>query len=561
MTYAIQTVQLTKQYPQEQAWKDTFKPKKLDAPAVNQVSLAIPEGEIFGLLGPNGAGKTTLVKMLSTLITPTSGTALVNGYSLKQEQALKATLGLVTSDERSFYWRLSGTENLRFFAALHGMAKTKTTKRVAEVLDLVELTEKADKAFRFYSTGMRQRLSIARALLHEPTILFLDEPTKGLDPTATQLLHRLIQEKLTRQEKITVFLTTHRLDEAETLCDRIAIMNKGEILACGKLSQLQEEFDSNTLREIFSTVIERTAQSVEEDTPPPAPAPTPAPRRLAPPRQSTPSQAGFPFQKAIAFLRRDLTSELSYKLAFFLQFFRVFFSIAVFYFIAKMMGGADIPQLRPYGGDYFSFVLIGIAFSGYLGVGLSAFSRSLRKAQTTGTLEAMLSTPTKLSTVVISSSLWSYLLTTFQVLVYLGVGGLFLGVDLSGANVGAALLILALTIISFSSLGILAASFIMVLKRGDPVTWLFSAVSGLLGGVYYPIEILPGWLKVLSALLPVSYSLRGMRLALLEGASFKVLRLDLLVLLAFSVVLVPLSLAAFRYAVGRAKIDGSLAHY
>lgn len=561
MTYAIQTFQLTKQYPQEQAWKDIFKPKKLDAPAVNQVSLAIPKGEIFGLLGPNGAGKTTLVKMLNTLITPTSGEALVNGYSLKQEQPLKATLGLVTSDERSFYWRLSGAENLRFFAALHGMTKSETQNRVAEVLALVGLTEKANKAFRFYSAGMRQRLSIARALLHKPTTLFLDEPTKGLDPTATQLLHNLIQERLTRQEKITIFLTTHRLDEAETLCDRIAIMNKGEILVRGKLSELQERFKSDTLQEIFTAVIENTAHPVEDSTPPQAAVPTAAPRRVAPPQPSIPHQIGSSFKKALAFLQRDLTSELSYHLAFFLQFFRVFFSIAVFYFIAQMLGETDIPQLRPYGGDYFSFVLIGIAFSGYLGVGLSSFSGSLRRAQTTGTLEAMLSTPTKLSTVVISSSLWSYLLTTFQVLVYLGVGGLFLGVDLSGSNIGAALLILVLTIISFSSLGILAASFIMVLKRGDPITWLFSAVSGLLGGMYYPIEILPEWLRVLSALLPVSYSLRGMRLALLEGASLKALSLDLLVLLAFSVVLVPLSLAAFRYAVDRAKIDGNLTHY
>ncbi len=563
MKYAIQTHQLIKQYPQNQTWKNLFKWRELDPPAVNQVSLAIPEGEIFGLLGPNGAGKTTLVKMLSTLITPTSGSALVNGYRLSQERHIKASLGLVTSDERSFYWRLSGLENLKFFAALHGMPKANVPERVDEVLALVGLTEKARQPFRTYSTGMRQRLSIARALLHQPKILFLDEPTKGLDPSVTRQLHALIREKLTQQEGITVFLTTHRLDEAETLCDRIAVMNKGKILACGTLGELREEFGEDTLREIFPAVIENQVRDVGTagDALPALGPASPSQERLPSPSGEALSLAGSPLSKALAFLRRDLKSELTYRLSFFLQFFKVFFSIAVFYFIAQMLGEAAIPQLQPYGGDYFAFVLIGIALSEYFGVGLSAFSGSLRKAQTTGTLEAMLSTPTRLSTVVVSSSLWSYLLTTFRVLVYLGVGGLFLGVDLAGSNLGATLLILVLTIISFSSLGILAASFIIVLKRGDPITWIFGALSSLLGGIYYPVEILPGWMQVLSAFLPVTYSLRGMRLALLEDASLGALKLDVLALLAFSVVLVPLSLAAFRYAVGRAKVDGSLTHY
>ena len=561
MTYAIQTSLLVKQYPQNQPWKNLFKWKQLDPPAVDQVSLNIPKGEIFGLLGPNGAGKTTLVKMLSTLVTPTSGAALVGSYNLSQERSIKASIGLVTSDERSFYWRLSGFENLRFFSSLHGIPKAEIPERVSEVLALVELTEQAHKPFRIYSTGMRQRLSIARALLHRPKILFLDEPTKGLDPSATCRLHALVREKLAQQEGITVFLTTHRLDEAETLCDRIAVMNKGKILACGNLPELKERFSRDTLKEIFSAVIENPVQDSGDETPALEAAAhlSPASRPLS--RVDAPPRAGSPLPKALAFIRRDLKSELSYHLSFFLQFFRVFFSMAVFYFIAQMLGEAAIPHLQPYGGDYFSFVLIGIALAEYFGVGLSAFSGSLRKAQTTGTLEAMLSTPTRLSTVVISSSLWSYLLTTFRVLVYLGVGGLFLGVDISGCNLGMALLILVLTIITFSSLGILAASFIIVLKRGDPITWIFGAVSSLLGGIYYPIEILPGWLQILSALLPVSYASRGMRLALLEGVGFEVLKLDLLALLAFGVVLVPLSLATFRYAVGRAKVDGSLAQY
>jgi len=265
--------------------------------------------------------------------------------------------------------------------------------------------------------------------------------------------------------------------------------------------------------------------------------------------------------KALAFVKRDFRLETSYRLSFFLQFFGIFFSVFMFYYVSKLLGEAATPYLAPYGGDYFSFVLIGIAFSGYFGVGLSGFASSIRQAQMTGTLEAMLMSPTRVSTIVLCSSLWRYLMTSLRVLAYLAVGAVFLGVNLGRGNYLAALLVLALTIVTFSSLGIIAASFIMVLKRGDPVTWLFSTLSSLLGGVYYPITILPDWLQRLSHLLPITYSLRAMRLALLQGRSLADLAPDILILLLFSLILLPLSLLAFRYAVHRAKVDGSLTHY
>lgn len=179
----------------------------------------------------------------------------------------------------------------------------------------------------------------------------------------------------------------------------------------------------------------------------------------------------------------------------------------------------------------------------------------------TGTLEAMLMSPTSVSTIVLCSSIWSYLMTSLRVLAYLAVGAVFLGVNLGRGNYLSALLILALTIVTFSSLGIIAASFIMVLKRGDPVTWLFSTLSSLLGGVYYPVSVLSLWLQRLSHLLPITYSLRAMRLALLQGYPLAALIPDILVLAIFSLILLPLSLLAFRYAVHRARMDGSLTHY
>ena len=265
--------------------------------------------------------------------------------------------------------------------------------------------------------------------------------------------------------------------------------------------------------------------------------------------------------KALAFVKRDFRLETSYRLSFLLQLFDVFFSVFLFYYVARLPGEAATPYLALYGGDYFSFVLIGIAFAGYFGVGLSGFANSIRQAQMTGTLEAMLMSPTRVSAIVLCSSLWSYLMTSLRVIAYLAVGAVSLGVNLGRGNYLAALLILALSVVAFSSLGIIAASFVMVLKRGDPVTWLFSTLSSLLGGVYYPISILPDWLQRLSHLLPITYSLRAMRLALLQGYSLAALAPDILALAIFSLVLLPLSLLAFRYAVHRARVDGSLTHY
>jgi ABC-2 type transport system permease protein len=280
----------------------------------------------------------------------------------------------------------------------------------------------------------------------------------------------------------------------------------------------------------------------------------------ATPRHSS-SRVRHPIRIALAYLKRDLRTEASYRFSFFLQFFGIFFSVAVFYFISKMLGPAAMPYLANYGGDYFSFVIIGLALAEYSGVGVSSFANSLRQAQTAGTLEAMLTTPTSLYTIILSSSLWDYLLTTLRVLVYLLVGLFFMGMRLANPNYLAAVLILLLTIIVFSSLGVIAASFIMVLKRGDPVTWAFSAFSSLLGGVYYPITVLPEWMQAIAKILPITYSLDGMRQALLNGASVRELGIDILALTLFSLLLFPLSLFAFRLAVRRAKVEGSLTHF
>jgi len=262
-----------------------------------------------------------------------------------------------------------------------------------------------------------------------------------------------------------------------------------------------------------------------------------------------------------AFLIRDFYTEASYRFSFLITVAGIFFNAFVFYFLAQLIGDAAAPLLAAYKGDYFAFVLIGVAFGSYFGVGLTSFAGALRQAQTTGTLEAMLMTPTPVSWLIVGSAAWSYLFTTFRVLVYLLIGTLLLGVNLGGANYLGALAGLALAIVAFASIGILAASVIMVIKRGDPLTGLLAQLANLIGGVFYPVEILPAWLQWAAKLLPITYALRAMRLALLAEASWRELAPDLLALALFCAVLFPLSLLAFRFAVNRARVDGSLAHY
>ncbi len=274
-----------------------------------------------------------------------------------------------------------------------------------------------------------------------------------------------------------------------------------------------------------------------------------------------PSFTLSPLRLLGAFLVRDFFTETSYRFAFLMGLGGILFRTFIFYFLSQFIGDSTAPLLTEYNGDYFSFVLIGLALGGYFGVGLSGFASALREAQTTGTLEALMMTPVPVSLVIVGSAAWSYAYMTFRVLVYLLTGVLLLGVSLQGANVAAALLLLLLGIISFASIGILAASVIMVIKRGNPVTAVLGSLSNLVGGVYYPVEVMPGWLQWVAKLLPISYALHGMRLALLTGAGWAELWPDILTLCLFCVILFPLSILTFRYAVERARLDGSLAQY
>lgn len=198
--------------------------------AVDGIDFSVAQGELFGLLGPNGAGKTTTIKMLITVLTPTAGHARVLGYDVVQEAgAIRPRIGFVLGGERGLYWRLSGYDNLVYFANLYHIPPDVQKQRIPELLELMGLDGRGDEKVQGYSRGMKQRLHIARALLHDPQVLFLDEPTMGLDPVGARELRHTIRDLLT--EKKTILLTTHYMFEADVLCQRIAVINHGKIVA------------------------------------------------------------------------------------------------------------------------------------------------------------------------------------------------------------------------------------------------------------------------------------------------------------------------------------------
>ncbi len=235
---------LTKRFLLRRSWREILRrPTKLQwTTALNGVDLDIRSGEVVGLLGANGAGKTTLVRILSTLLLPTEGYAEILGRDVVKYPAdVRRDVGWCLDTERSFYYRLTGLQNLSFFAALNNVNSGRTGARIKEVLEMVGLADVAQRPFRNYSRGMQQKLGLARALLTDPSILLLDEPTKSLDPRAAFEFRSFVRNVLARDLKKSLLIVTHSLDEAQYCCDRLIVMDRGRIVAAGTWPELQPE--------------------------------------------------------------------------------------------------------------------------------------------------------------------------------------------------------------------------------------------------------------------------------------------------------------------------------
>ncbi|MEZ0346854.1 MAG: ABC transporter ATP-binding protein [Infirmifilum sp.] len=246
--YAVQAENLSKTFVTREG-SALFRGRKKVVEAVKGVTFTISPGEIFGLLGPNGAGKTTTIKILSTLLLPDSGEAWVNGYHIVREAGkVRENIGVSLYSDRGFYFKLSGRENLLYFASLYHLEPGWARDRVDELLALLGLEEDADRLVEEYSTGMKSKLNIARALLHDPPILFLDEPTIGLDPNSARKVREVIIQ-LKKSGK-TLLLTTHNMFEADLLSDRVAIIDKGRIITIGRPSDLKKSIAEHTIVEV-----------------------------------------------------------------------------------------------------------------------------------------------------------------------------------------------------------------------------------------------------------------------------------------------------------------------
>ena len=209
------------------------------ATALEDITVQVADGELFGLLGPNGAGKTTLMRLMATLAYPDHGRILIYGVSVaKQPRLAKSLIGLCTSEERSFYFRLTARQNLEFFGALAGLRGKTLRRRIHEVVEMVDMGFALDRTFGGFSSGMRQRLTVARALIADPPVLLLDEPTRAVDPVHAEDLRWLIRDELVGRQKKTVVLATNLLDEAWSLCDRLAVFFGGRIVAQGSPAEL-----------------------------------------------------------------------------------------------------------------------------------------------------------------------------------------------------------------------------------------------------------------------------------------------------------------------------------
>lgn len=232
MEYIIETHDISKKYD--------------DFTAVNGVNLKVPKNSVYGVLGPNGAGKTTLISMLCTILHPTGGTATVNGYDVtKNPKEVRESIGIVFQS-RALDDILTGREHLEMHASLYGVPKDIRENRIEEILDLIALGPKADEFVKTYSGGMKRRLEIGRGLIHRPKVLFLDEPTLGLDPQTRESIWEYIQE-LNQNQEVSVLMTTHYMEEADKLCDEIAIINQGQIITADSPKNLKRELKADTI--------------------------------------------------------------------------------------------------------------------------------------------------------------------------------------------------------------------------------------------------------------------------------------------------------------------------
>ena len=267
------------------------------------------------------------------------------------------------------------------------------------------------------------------------------------------------------------------------------------------------------------------------------------------------------FSLALAFLKRDLLTAWSYRLKFLAHSGGIFCTTLVFFFMGKLITPQQAPQLSMYGGDYFAFSLVGLAFADYMMISVNGFADEIRKGQIEGTFEALLATPVPPLAILLYSSLYSFLFTTLRVFLYLGLGIFFFDMQWHLVSPVVFVFVFLLSVLSFWGIGLLSAAFVILFKQASPISWALGPLTGLLGGVMFPVHLLPDWLEWAARLLPITWALEALRKVLLGGATYSQVKMECFVLLLFAAIFLLCGISAFRYGLRHAQKEGSLLHY
>ena len=487
--------------------------------ALVDVSFDLSGGQIVGLLGENGAGKTTLLRVVAGLVEADRGDVRVLGRSVREQRAeIQRRIGWMGSDERTFYPRLSGRENLRLFGVLSGLDRPRCDARVAELAKVLALEAVLERPFQTCSAGQRRRLAIARALLHEPDVLLLDEPTRSLDGPSRASLATLLREYVAHGDRLVV-VAGHEEGELDGLLDRTVVLRAGRVESAGSAGNGRPE--------------------------------------AAPPARAKPSA----FASVLALARRDRLLFSSYRSQIALRGGLFAAWLLVLYYVSALVDTSSPKVAKFLSGDYFTFALLGMVFLRITQVSLVQMASALREEQLQGTVEPLFVTGQPPIRIVLGGLAWPLASEVAGLAIVFGFGAAVLGVHLPKANLPALLLASLATILVNTVWGVISAAFVMAFKRGDPVALLGNLITVALSGAFFPVEMIPKGLRPVSDVLPLRWGLEAVRAAA-RGSSVASPEFGraLAGLGLVAVVLAPLAAFLFGASIRRARRDGSLGH-
>jgi ABC-type multidrug transport system ATPase subunit/ABC-type multidrug transport system permease subunit len=596
----------------------TFRRGAQSVTAVSEVSLALGGGEVVLLLGPNGAGKSTLLRMIAGLIEPSSGAIEFDGRSHERASArLQRDIGWCSSEERSFYPRLSGLENLRLFAALHGIDRAAADERIRALSERFGSARVLDRPFQACSTGERQKLNVIRALLHEPRLLLLDEPARSLDAASRAVLADVVSEFAARADRL-VLLAGHDFEGLEALAQRVVILDGGREVLAGSMAEIAAHLGQASWHVVFRSsaacsraigaypgwhrgtrpeiaivpapeaemsreMIDCAARfardlvSLERHEGPSihdllvlvgsgerieGPRTAPATSRARTIEHDAPVRPRASAVRALlALTRRDRLIFLTHRFQVGLRVGLLAAWVLSIYFVSKLVDRSSPQVAGVLSGDYFTYALLGMTFLRIMQVCLIQMASALREEQLQGTLEPLVASGQSSFVLLLGALAWPISSECAGLALVFGSGAWILSADLAGANFAAAAIAGAATVLAMVQWGVLSASFVIAFKRGDPIALLVNLISIGLSGVYFPVALLPEWLRPLPRVLPLTWGLDAVRAAMMHGAGFDspVYLRALSGLLVLIVLLAPIAWWTQRRAFAHARRAGTLA--